>query len=138
MAFLAICVLACACASPPLPSLIPAGAQLAIGNGTTIPVSLVVNGTTVGTVSPSSREDPVVASLPPLPWTVEARSPSNRVLLTLTVGAGDVASGAGGGVAGTQGRLASVDLSCGRLELWSGPAPVGEPTFIPGPSGDCQ
>ena len=140
IAAMAICAVAAACASPapPLPSLTATEAQLAINNGTTIPVTLIVNGSKVGTIPASSRQDPVGAPLPPLPWSVEAMSPTNQVLLTLTVSAGDVASGQGGGVAGSKGRLASVDLACGRLELWSGPPPVGEPTFIPGPSGDCE
>jgi hypothetical protein len=131
-------VVACAAPAPQLPSMTAMQPQLGIDNRTELVVTLVVNGTVIETVRPSTRQDPVVASLPPLPWSVEARSPTNRVLLALTVHPGDVAAGQGGGVTGAQGRLASVDLSCGRLDLWSGPAPVGEPTFIPGPSGDCQ
>jgi hypothetical protein len=103
---------------------------LSISNGTTIPVTLVVNGTVVETVAPGDRQDPITASLPTRPWTIETRSPSGRVLSTLTVSATD-------DISSTSGRAVRADLSCGRLDVWSGPPLLG-PTFIPGPSGDCD
>lgn len=110
----------------------PSGTQqppLSISNGTSIPVTLLVNGSVVETVAPGDRQDPIAAPLPARPWTIEARSPSGRVLSTLTVAANDP-------IGSTFGRAVRADLSCGRLDVWSGPPLLG-PTFIPGPSGDC-
>ena len=103
---------------------------LSISNGTSIPVTLVVNGSVVETVPPGDRRDPITAPLPARPWTIETRSPSGRVLSTLTVGAAD-------DISNTSGRAVRVDLSCGRLDVWSGPPLLG-PMFSPGPSGDCD
>ena len=100
---------------------------LGVSNSTSIPVTLAVNGQVVETVEPGIRDDGVAASLPPMPWKVEARAPSGRVLTEMDV------AGAGSG------RIATVDLSCGRVMLWYGPPPAGEPSFVP-PSvtGDCN
>ena len=103
---------------------------LSISNGTSIPVTLVVNGSVVETVAPGDRQDPITASLPERPWTIETRSPSGRVLSTLTVSATDH-------ISNTSGRAVRVDLSCGRLDVWSGPPLLG-PMFSPGPTGDCD
>jgi hypothetical protein len=108
--------------SGPAPS--PAAPPLGISNGTSIPVTLVINGSVIWTLSSGEVQDPVIVSLPALPWAIEMRSPSGRVLSTLDV-PGD-----------TVGRAARADLACGRLDVWYGP-PMSGPTFIPGPSGDC-
>ena len=113
------------------------GMKLSISNGTTIPVALVVNGSVIETVPPGGYEDPIKGDLPAMPWNVETRSPSGRVLSTLVVHAGDFrqTSLPNGGTE-VRGDAVRVDLSCGRLDLWFGPPMLG-PTFIPGPSGDC-
>ncbi|OGO59183.1 MAG: hypothetical protein A2V85_14205 [Chloroflexi bacterium RBG_16_72_14] len=103
---------------------------LSVSNETSIPISLIVNGEVIEIVSPGDREDPIEAALPSLPWSIEARSPTGRVLVTLAVGPEDR-------ITATHGRATGVDLSCGRLRIWSGP-PLDGPTFIPGPSGDCE
>lgn len=103
---------------------------LSISNQTSTRVTLVVNGSVVETVAPGDRQDPITAPLPPRPWTVETRSPSGRVLSTLTVSATDY-------ISSTSGRAVRADLSCGRLDVWSGPPLLG-PMFSPGPSGDCD
>jgi hypothetical protein len=112
---------------------------LSISNGTTIPVTLVVNGSVVQTVAPGAHEDPVAAALPALPWTIETRSPSGRVLSRLQVDAGDIVitTPDANGHSSAKGAAVRVDLSCGRLDVWSGPPLLG-PTFIPGPAGDCD
>lgn len=117
----------------------PSGTQmtLSIQNGTTIAVTLVVNGKVIETVPAGGYEDPIKAELPGLPWNVETRSPSGRVLSSMTVRAGDVwQTTAPNGGGETKGDAVRVDLSCGRLDVWSGPPLLG-PMFIPGPSGDC-
>jgi protein-export membrane protein SecD len=111
----------------------PTPPPLSISNGTRIPVSLVVNGAVVETVAPGGYENPVKAGLPALPWSVETRSPSGRVLSRMTVNVGDVVNGD----SGSQGDAVRVDLSCGRLDVWSGP-PLAGPAPGPGQPGDCD
>jgi hypothetical protein len=131
------CVVASGSIQPsPRPSPSPQ-MKLSVANFTTIPVSLVVNGKVIETIPPGGSEDPIRADLPPLPWTVETRSPSGRLLSTMTVHAGDfwqTADSSGNGEA--KGDAVRVDLSCGRLDVWYGTPMLG-PVFSPGPSGDC-
>lgn len=112
---------------------------LSISNGTTIAVTLVVNGTVVETIAPGGYENPIKAALPPLPWSIETRSPSGRVLSQLTVNAGDVVytTPDSGGHSSAKGDGVRVDLPCGRLDVWSGPPMLG-PTFIPNMSLSCD
>jgi hypothetical protein len=111
--------------------------KLSIYNGTTIVVTLVVNGTVIEIVPPRSREDPITGALPALPWNVETRSPSGRVLSTLVIRQGDYfQTTLPNGDTSTSGDFSRVDLSCGRLDVWQGIEPLG-PVFSPGPSGDC-
>ena len=105
--------------------------SLHITNGTTLTVTLVVNGQRVWDLSPGSPAPGIdVADLPPVPWSVEARSPSGRVLVSMQVQPGD------GQAYTSKAQLA--DLSCGRLWIWVGdvtPDAPKEPS--PAPSGDC-
>jgi hypothetical protein len=111
---------------------------LSISNGTTIAVRLVVNGADVETIPPGGYADPVTAVLPALPWSIEVRSPSGRVLSRMTVNAGDVVytTPDASGASSANGRAVRVDLPCGRLDVWSGPPMLG-PTFIPNMSLSC-
>lgn len=122
------------------PGTIPA---LALQNGTTIEVTLVVNGTTVRTFGPrtcagcSGADGIQPSELGPLPWTVEARSPSGRVLLSMTVHPGDYFQTAyPDGHGSNGGAAARADLSCGRIDMWAGPPLLG-PAPGPGSPGDC-
>jgi hypothetical protein len=111
-----------------------------IANGTTLVVTLFVNGKNVGTASPEVGLEPIdFAILPALPWTVEVRSPTGRVLTSMNVKAGDVAGNDANGNLATSGTMGRVDLSCGRITIWAGysqpsgpvpPSPAGSP-------GDC-
>jgi hypothetical protein len=113
------------------------GMKLSIDNETKIAVTLVVNGSVIETVPPGGYEDPIKGNLPPLPWNVETRSPSGRVLSTLVVHQGDFwQTSMPNGEGGAKGDSVRVDLSCGRLDLWYGTPMLG-PAFVPGPSGDC-
>jgi hypothetical protein len=106
---------------------------LSINNGTTLDVTLVVNGQAIETVHPGVQVDPIPPSeLPTLPWMVEARSPSGRVLSSMAVRQGDVTRTANG----IRGDAVRVDLSCGRLDVWAGPPLLG-PAPGPGRPGDC-
>jgi hypothetical protein len=103
---------------------------LSVNNGTTIVVSLLINGVVVASVPPGVQLDPVGGPLPSRPWFVETRAPSGRVLSTLSISATDP-------IDRNDGKAIRVDLSCGRLDVWSGPPMLG-PVFVPGPSGDCE
>jgi hypothetical protein len=111
----------------PTPPLLP---TVSVANGTTIPVAIALNGTMVGTVPAGTTEDPIPATLPARPWTIEARSPSGRVLATLTLSAQDY-------ISNNSGKAVREDLACGRLDLWSGPPLLG-PMFSPDLSNPCD
>jgi hypothetical protein len=115
--------------------------QLGVSNGTALTVTLVVDGQTVGEFPPGGPGPTIdTARLPALPWSVEARSPSGRVLTSMHIEPGQVGSRSrpDGGTesSGTFGR---VDLSCGRLTIWAGDfQPSGPPPPpSPGTNGDC-
>jgi hypothetical protein len=105
---------------------------LGVSNGTSIVVTVLVNGRVIVTLNPGEEKtqiDTPVDPWPPLPWTIVTLSPSRRVLSTLTVSLTDY-------ISDTSGRSSRVDLSCGRLDVWVGPRPLGG-TFIPG-TGGCD
>ena len=116
--------------------------QLSISNDTTIPVTLVVNGQTVATYSPGSGADPIAKSmLPALPWHVEARTTSGRLLTSIDVHQGDVwyTTPDPDGHSSSKGVAELLLLSCGRIELWSGSwggGPAGGLSSYP--PGDCN
>ena len=107
---------------------------LSVENETSIDVALSVNGTRVGIVPAGTTEDPMNVSLPELPWTVEALSPSGRVLLTLVVHPGDVWRSSSNGLT-ESGAVARVALACGRLAVWAGFQIEGPYSPV---SGDCR
>ena len=88
--------------------------DVGIVNDTTIVVGLFVNGRHIADYPPSSKPAPSIdiATLPARPWAVEARSPSGRVLMSLSVEPGHPSEGAM--------TARSVGLACGYLELWVG------------------
>jgi hypothetical protein len=101
---------------------------LGVENGTTLEVTIVVNGQSVAVV-PARSGLPGIAGLPTLPWEVEARTPSGRVLTSMLVNVGDV------GV--NRGMFGRIDLSCGRLLIWAGVTRPSGPAPGPGTLGDC-
>ena len=111
--------------------------KLGISNGTKLTVTLVVNGQIVGVYRPGEGAGPLAMALAPLPWTVEARTSTGRLLTTMQVSAGDVSSTTmPDGTTQASGTLGRVDLSCGRLDIWAGFQPSG-PFPGPGHPGDC-
>jgi hypothetical protein len=125
-------------ARPPDPSascLPGALCGLGVANGTTLVVTLVVNGTWQRAYGPHDGGEVQARDLPPLPWDVEARTPSGRVLASMTVREGDV-SAPPDGYGEHRGEALRVDLSCGRLDIWCG-FPLAGPPPGPGLPGDC-
>ncbi|HEY5275535.1 MAG TPA: hypothetical protein VIK38_03190, partial [Coriobacteriia bacterium] len=59
--------------------------SVSISNGTTLTVTLVVNDAPVATVAPGVDAAIPASRLSSLPWRVEARSPSGRVLVSMIV-----------------------------------------------------
>ena len=111
--------------------------DLVVSNGTTLRVTIVVNGMALRTIQPQTDETVFVKDLPPLPWAVEARTSAGRALLSMSVRAGDVwETTRPDGSHELNGDANRVDLSCGRLDMWSG-APLLGPAPGPGSPGDC-
>ncbi len=140
VAVLAVAATVAGCSMlPARTGVVPASSMtLNVSNGTTLPVALAVNGIVVDQIGPQdARSDIPASKLPPLPWSVEVRSPSGRVLVSVVVHGGDVASfSETGGGSGERGVAQRVDLSCGRIDVWSGP-PLSGPSTGPGVPGDC-
>ena len=108
-AFLAITLAACGTA----PTLTPSLPKLGVMNGTTLTVTVTINGHATQDVPPGSMVPAATLEAEPaLPWTVEVKSPSGRVLATMYLGT-QVESSTGS-------TRADFDLSCGRITL--GPA----------------
>ena len=95
--------------------------RLGIENGTTLVVSVFVDGAKVAESQPGSPPEIPVAGLPALPWTVEAKTASGRVLTSFEIAEGHVWTTArpDGGTS-SRGAFGRVDLSCGRLTIWAG------------------
>jgi hypothetical protein len=111
----------------------PGDMTLSTQNGTTKPLVLVVNGAPVKDVGPGASVEVTADALPSLPWKAEVRLLTGRSLLSLTIRAGDVIEGQ----ETLTGDAARIDLSCGRIDLWSGPPLLG-PAPQPGTPGDCD
>jgi len=105
--------------------------DLIVDNQTTLAITLAVNGVVVRTIQAHKQEAVLVSDLPPQPWLVEARTPSGRILSSMSVRPGDVwETRAPDGSTQMKGDAVRVDLSCGRLDMWSGPPVLGP---APGP-----
>jgi len=94
---------------------------------------LVVNGQRIQDLEPGAQLEIFAPSLPALPWTAEVRLPTGRSLLSLTVNAGDVLIW----FSSEKGDAIRVGLSCGSIDLWSGP-PLAGPAPATGSPGDCD
>jgi hypothetical protein len=116
----------------------PAQMRLEVSNGTTIDVQLTVNGRPGIPVVAGQGLDVGVEDVGPVPWSAQVRTMSGRVLVQAAVHAGDVVTQDNSDGSGSMRGVGSrVDLSCGRIDLWSG-APMLGPAPGPGTPGDCD
>ncbi len=116
--------------------------KITVGNQTELVIRLSVNGIAVGDFPPEGPAPDVdETALPPLPWDIEARTVSGRLVLSLHVDPGQlhVDRQADGSINAAI-AMARVDLSCGTLRLWAGEITPGGPAPMPdaGMPGDCE
>ncbi len=123
----------------PLGVVPPESMSVSVSNGTTGKVEVWVDDSIVAeliaqTCVGCQGDDGIPAGiLPSLPWHVEVRTPAGRVLVALDIHAGDVVYTN----SGSKGDGNRVDLSCGRIDIWSGP-PIDGPSPGSGTPGDCR
>ena len=106
--------------------------NLGVRNATTVSVTVVVNGNTVGEVPPGGAQASIdSAGLPPQPWTVVLRGPSGLELGTMLSGPYAVSTT----------ESASFDWPCGSLFVWTGDTDPSPPDLAvedsPAPSPAC-
>lgn len=120
------------CSLLPPAARVPDAYDIHVENGTTLDVGIAVSDRVVRVVPRGESATIPAAEAGQLPWAIEARTGSGRVLLSFGVQAGSVdVEGAA-----QQGRGGRADLSCGRLDVYVGPVLLG-PAPGPGEPGDC-
>jgi hypothetical protein len=116
--------------------------NLGARNGTTIDVAIVVNNIEIGRLAPGQSIEGIQDRAGSLPWLVQLRTiDSGRPVLTMRLEQAELDPAVDANVASIEsGSLTTVDLSCGRLEVWTGDRtavgagpPPGE-----GRPGDCE
>jgi hypothetical protein len=113
---------------------VPDGALwIDVSNQTDRVLQLAVNGIVVADVQPATDRTMFANELPPLPWKAEVRLRTGRTLLELAVVSGAVIKTQNG----WQTVANRVDLSCGRIDIYS-MAPILGPPPGPGVPGDCD
>ena len=106
---------------PADPATIP---DFGASNETKLDIGLFVNGQLVAKLAPGQSIDPTTTAMPPLPWAVEARSATGRVLGSTRVEPGGATcTPAAAGVERCSGALILVTLVCGRFEFFAGYGP---------------
>ena len=127
------CAGAVAPLSTPTPSPSPAESGglsqlLHVDNGTTRTITILVDGASAATVPAGQSATVALGALPPGAWTIEARLPGGRTIVTTLF---DKATTA------LLGASLRTDLSCGPLDLWIA-VPMLGPAPGPGTPGDCD
>jgi hypothetical protein len=130
-AALAVALVACSPSAIPGDVVPDSAMTLEASNGTNLVLELVVNDAAPVPFGPGELKLSA-SSLPALPWHAVVRFPGGRSLVDLTVRSGDVLRGPNY----EKGDGARVDLSCGRIDIWSGPRLLG-PVPTSGHPGDC-
>jgi hypothetical protein len=121
--------------SPTEPAPTPAGSgtPVHVSNETTLTLTVSINGNVAATSAPQTQSD-VDPSAYQQPWHATVSTSSGRQLIDFSYSASDVVyiDNSARGVA------QRVDLSCGQLDVYAGPALAGPPppsSFAP---GDCD
>ena len=124
--------------TPTGPTAKPIDYTLHVENGTALALTIVVNGQPITETAARGNSAIPTTALPPLPWTVDARTVSGRIVLTLAVAAGSIVdTDNADGSHGHSAPGARVDLSCGRLDIYPGSSPMLGPMPGAGVPGDC-
>ena len=136
----AVVVAACGSLFPTPPGSPAFDTEIQVVNDTKLVVTIAVNGADLGVVPAHEAATIPSSVLPAKPWSVEARSPSGRVLLTFKVQPGAVTRTTDSNGATTMtGAGSRADLSCGRLDVTVGGPMLGPPPQPnPAAPGDCD
>jgi hypothetical protein len=120
-------------------SVLPPDYTLHVSNGTTLPLTLVVNGVKVSDLAPGTEASVVAGDLPSLPWSVSTRTPTGRVVATMQVEPDSVVDDrAIDGTGSYSAPAGGVALSCGQVRMWvGGMEPIGGGP-AEGKPGDCE
>jgi len=115
----------------------PQPAQIEVSNGTTLDLALFVNGTQVASIPGGGGTTVPPDRLPPMPWSVEARSSSGRVVASFGATTDELEPVVGVDSTGWTIAGDRVDLSCGMLVMFAGTIAIVGPVPGPGTPGDC-
>ena len=120
-------------------SVLPTDYTLHVSNGTTLPMTLVVNGEKVSDLAPGTEANVALGDLPSLPWSVSTRTSTGRVVATMQVEPGSVVDDrAIDGTGSYSAPAGGVTLSCGQVRMWVGSMqPIGGGP-AEGAPGDCE
>jgi hypothetical protein len=99
-------------------------ADVHIANGSTLDVTVKVNGTNRGILRAGEATTIVRSQMPDPPWNVEVSSPAGRLIIGAVMSAADVASIGGG----TASMAVFGPMVCGTVVVYVGdPPPPTEP-----------
>jgi hypothetical protein len=120
-------------------SVLPPDYTLHVSNGTTLPMTLVVNGVKVSDLAPGTVANVVAGDLPSLPWSVSTRTSTGRVVATMQVEPDSVVDDrAIDGTGAYSAPAGGAALSCGQVRMWvGGMEPIGGGP-AEGQPGDCE
>jgi hypothetical protein len=109
-----------------------------VSNGTSLTVVLLINQIEAEPLAPGDLTtiDPVPLDDPP--WIVVARTSGGRELLRFTASPEQVWHTEGDYPLMSTGTGGRADLSCGRLDVWTGARPMGPAPGPSFPAGDCD
>jgi hypothetical protein len=110
--------------------------DLHVDNGTTVQISVVLDGREASQVAPRTTTVVSLRNEPIGDVTIEARIPNGRPVITFAIDPRVLGAAPVGSVTNVTGAAHRVDLSCGRLDIWLLTPPLG-PAPGPGTPGDC-
>lgn len=120
-------------------SLLPPDYTIHVSNGTTLALTVTVNGGDIVVLEPGTSADVQPGELPALPWSVTTRTATGRVVATMDVEPGSVVDDrAIDGTGSYSAPAGGVTLSCGQVRMWvGGTSPIGGGP-AEGKPGDCE